>query len=161
MQLLMNLALLGRKWNLLSFPVAGLDTCIVNKTTPKNFAIAHFDDIPAVPCPCGLSRRAFATADNQTATIHMVDISEDAQTHYHKRLTEIYLIMETEGEAFMELDGEKFPLRPMTAVMIKPGCRHRAIGKMKIINVSVPAFDPEDEWLDEPMPGTPAWIQPS
>ena len=134
---------------------------IMNHTTSKNFAIAHFDDIPAVPCPCGWSQRAFATADNQTATIHIVDISEDAQTHYHKTLTEIYLILETEGEALMELDGKKFPVRPMTAVMIKPGCRHRAIGKMKIVNVSVPAFDPEDEWLDEPMPETPSWIQPS
>ena len=129
--------------------------------TAKKYAIAHFPDIPAVPCPCGMSRRAFATPDNQTATIHIVDISDDAQVHYHKKLTEIYLILETEGEAFMELDGAKFPLQPMTTVMIKPGCRHRAIGKMKIVNVSVPAFDSEDEWLDQPTPETPAWTQPS
>lgn len=130
----------------------------MRRTTSKNYAIAHFDDIPAVSCPCGLSQRAFATHDNQTATIHKVHISEDAQAHYHKKLTEIYLILETEGEAFMELDGSKFPLQPMTTVLIKPGCRHRAIGKMKIINVSVPAFDPEDEWLDEPTPEAPSWI---
>ena len=128
-------------------PIPSADHWIMQANTQKNYAIAHFDDIPAVPCPCGMSRRAFATPDNRTATIHIVDISEDAQAHYHKKLTEIYLILETEGEAFMELDGDKFPLQPMTTVMIKPGCRHRAIGKMKIVNISVPAFDSEDEWL--------------
>ena len=30
----------------------------------------------------------------------------------------------------------------------KPGCRHRAVGKMGIVNVSIPPFDPEDEWFD-------------
>jgi len=76
-----------------------------------------------------------------------VDIREDARTHYHKRLTEIYLVLEGEGE--IELDGERFPVKPMSAIMIKPGCRHRAIGKMKIINIPIPAFDPEDEWFDD------------
>ena len=48
----------------------------------------------------------------------------------------------------MELDGQRVPIKPFTAIFIKPGCRHRAVGKMKIVNVSIPAFDPEDEWFD-------------
>ena len=32
--------------------------------------------------------------------------------------------------------------------MIKPGCRHRAVGDLTLINVPVPAFDSEDEWFD-------------
>ena len=111
-----------------------------------NYSIAHLDDIAAVKCPCGFSKRAFATPDNQVATIHLVDIQKDAQTHYHKKLTEIYLVLE--GTGFMELDGELHPVKPMSTIMIKPGCRHRAIGKLKIINVPIPAFDPEDEWFD-------------
>ena len=39
------------------------------------------------------------------ASVHLVEISEDARTHYHKRLTEIYVVLE--GEGFMELDGER------------------------------------------------------
>jgi len=39
-------------------------------------------------------------------------------------------------------------VKPFTAIFIKPGCRHRAVGKMRIINVSIPAFDPQDEWFD-------------
>ena len=48
----------------------------------------------------------------------------------------------------MEVDGESHSLRPGVSVMIKPGCRHRAVGKLKIINVPIPKFDPEDEWFD-------------
>ena len=112
----------------------------------RKYMIAQLDEIPAVDCPCGQSRRAFVSPDNQVATLHMVDIKTDAATHYHKRLTEIYLILE--GSGFMELDGERIPVKPMTAIFIKPGCRHRAVGKMKIVNIPVPAFDPNDEWFD-------------
>jgi mannose-6-phosphate isomerase-like protein (cupin superfamily) len=84
--------------------------------------------------------------DNEVASLHITDISEDSRTHYHKKMTEIYFVLE--GEGTIELDGESFPLKPMTAVLIKPGCRHRAVGNLRIVNVPVPKFDPEDEWFD-------------
>ena len=112
----------------------------------KNHLITQLDEVPAVPCPCGMSRRGFATPDNPLATIHLVDISIDAKVHYHKRMTEIYLVLE--GRGFIELDGERIPARPMTSVFIKPGCRHRLVGKFKIENVAIPAFDPADELFD-------------
>jgi mannose-6-phosphate isomerase-like protein (cupin superfamily) len=111
-----------------------------------NFIIADLAAVPPTRCPCGWAKRAFATPDNQTATMHLVEILEDAQTHYHKKMTEIYLVLE--GEGHMELDGERIPIKPMTAVFIKPGCRHRAIGKLKIINIPIPAFDESDEYFD-------------
>jgi len=111
-----------------------------------NYEIVQLDDVDAVACPCGMSRRAFVGPDNPVATMHMVDITVDARVHYHKKLTEIYLILEGDGQ--MELDGELVPVKPMTAVFIKPGCRHRAVGKMRIVNVPIPAFDPADEWFD-------------
>ena len=104
------------------------------------------DEIDGVECPCGESRRAFVSPDNPVASVHLVDITEDARVHYHKKLTEIYLVLE--GEGAVELDGEAVPVKPLTAVLIKPGCRHRAVGRMRIVNVPVPAFDPEDEWFD-------------
>lgn len=112
-----------------------------------NYHIAQLDEIPAHPCPCGQARRAFADLPGAVASIHLVEIREDAQVHYHKTHTEIYLIVE--GEGFLELDGERVPVKPWTTVTILPGCRHRALGKMKIINIPVPAFDPDDEWVDE------------
>jgi mannose-6-phosphate isomerase-like protein (cupin superfamily) len=111
-----------------------------------NYAIAQLDEIPPKRCPCGFARRAFAEMPAAVASLHVVNIEVDSRVHYHKRMTEIYLVLEGEGE--IELDGERFPVKPMTAIYIKPGCRHRAIGKLKIINLPVPAFDEADEWFD-------------
>jgi mannose-6-phosphate isomerase-like protein (cupin superfamily) len=113
---------------------------------PKGYHVANLGDLAPTPCPCGQARRAFAEPGN-AASVHLVDISIDARTHYHKRMTEIYLVLE--GEGHLELDGRLVPVKPMTAVYIRPGCRHRAVGKLKIINIPVPAFDPKDEWFDE------------
>jgi mannose-6-phosphate isomerase-like protein (cupin superfamily) len=120
----------------------------MSATTDRRFAVADLGAIEPVACPCGASRRAFVTPDNPVASIHYVDVSVDAKTHYHKTLTEIYLILETEGEAFMELDGERIPVAPLTTILIKPGCRHRAVGKMKLVNIPIPTFDANDEWFD-------------
>lgn len=49
----------------------------------------------------------------------------------------------------MELDGERHVVQPGDAILIKPECRHRAIGRLRVIVVPVPAFDPADEWFDE------------
>ena len=110
--------------------------------------LAQLDEIAPVGCPCGQSRRAFVSPENTTATLHMVDIAEDSTVHYHKTMTEIYIILE--GTGHMELDGQKVPVRPLTAVFIRPGCRHRAVGELRVVNVPIPAFDPknQDEWMD-------------
>jgi mannose-6-phosphate isomerase-like protein (cupin superfamily) len=112
----------------------------------KGYVIARLDEIEPVPCPCGMSRRAFVDPSNTVATLHVVDISEDARAHYHERLTEIYYVLE--GEGHIELDGEMVPVRPGSAVLIFPGTRHRAVGKLKVLNVPVPAFDAADEHFD-------------
>src|SRR5262245_55451850 len=112
----------------------------------RNYDVAQLDAIPSVPCPCGFSRRAFAGSADNAASVHVVEIQAEARTHYHKRMTEIYVVLE--GEGFMELDGERVPLKPLTAVYIRPGCRHRAVGKLKILNIPIPAFDESDEWFD-------------
>lgn len=84
-------------------------------------------------------------------SVHLVEISREARTHYHKHLTEIYVILD--GEGHLELDGQKIEVRPMSAVMIKPGCRHRAVGRLKILNLVIPKFDAADEWFDEQAEG--------
>ena len=111
-----------------------------------NYLVAQLNEIPPLKCPCGLTRRAFAESPDTAASVHLVDIQEDARTHYHKQMTEIYLVLEGEGE--MELDGKLIPVKPMTAIYLRPGCRHRAIGRLKIINIPIPAFDEADEWFD-------------
>ncbi len=113
-----------------------------------DFLIAQLDAIPPVKCPCGFARRAFAGVADNVASVHVVDIQRDSRAHYHKRMTEIYVVLE--GEGLLELDGERIPVKPMTAIYIRPGCRHRAVGQLKILNIPIPAFDEEDEWFDPP-----------
>jgi mannose-6-phosphate isomerase-like protein (cupin superfamily) len=113
------------------------------------FEFATFTEIPAVPCPCGKSRRAFRRDDNRVCSVHVVEISQDARAHYHKAQTETYYFLEGEGQ--MELEGKLYNVRPGMALMIRPGTRHRAVvGRepMKILNIVVPPFDADDEWFD-------------
>ena len=119
-----------------------------------NYLLAQLDELPRQRCPCGWASRAFAGLTKGAASVHLVEIEVDSRTHYHKAMTEIYVVLE--GEGHLELDGEKVPVRPLTAVYIPPGCRHRAVGKLKILNLPVPAFDEQDEWFDERADGIPA-----
>jgi len=112
----------------------------------RKYLISQLDEIPGQPCPCGTTRRGFIAPENNVASVHQVDIKSDAQAHYHNRMTEIYVVLE--GDGHLELDGDLVPVRPMTSVMIQPGCRHRAVGKLKILNIAIPKFDPTDEHFD-------------
>ena len=71
---------------------------VPSATGPARYAVSQLDSLPSVACPCGETRRAFATPDNPVATIHLVDISTTRRPHYHKRLTEIYLVLEGDGK---------------------------------------------------------------
>ncbi|MEL7496419.1 MAG: cupin domain-containing protein [Planctomycetota bacterium] len=114
----------------------------------KRYKIVDLKSIEPVSCPCGSARRAFMDDEDQVASLHLVDIKENAKTHYHKKQTEIYYVLEGEGQ--MELDGVRFDVSPGTSILIKPECRHRAIGNLRILNIPIPAFDPDDEWIDHP-----------
>ena len=111
-----------------------------------NYLAAQLDEITPSPCPCGQSRRAFVDPGNTTATTHLVTIAADTHVHYHRKMTEVYVVLE--GGGHVELDGEHVAVRPMSTILIKPGCRHRAVGRMTILNVVTPPFDPTDEYLD-------------
>ena len=116
-------------------------------TLPK-FELVDFAELPGTPCPCGTARRAFVESADFPATVHVTEISVDAKTHYHRRLTEVYYILECGPDARMELDEETIPLRPGLAILIRPLTRHRALGRMTVLIVASPKFDPQDEWMD-------------
>ena len=112
----------------------------------KKYEVVDFGSIEGVPCPCGITKRAFVQESGGIASIHRVVIQEDAKVHYHKKTTEIYYVLNGTGQ--IELDGDLIDIGPGVSVLIRPGCRHRAIGEMEILNIPIPAFDPEAEWFD-------------
>ena len=113
----------------------------------KKYQIVNTKSLLPIPCPCGTAKRAFIEDPDQVASLHVVDVQQTAKTHYHKKTTEIYYILEGHGP--IELDSMRFDVGPGSAILIKPGCRHRAIGDLKLLNIPVPAFDPADEYFDD------------
>jgi mannose-6-phosphate isomerase-like protein (cupin superfamily) len=114
----------------------------------SGYEIVDFGSLKATPCPCGTARRAFVDAVDFPATIHVTEISADARTHYHRRISEAYYFLECAANAQMQLNDEIVPVRPGMAILIRPGTRHRAIGNMKVLIVAIPKFDPSDEFED-------------
>ena len=113
--------------------------------TAPRYEKVSLSQIAPTECPCGFSRRAFMEAEGKPATVHLLEVKKNAEPHYHKKMVECYTILEGEGD--LELDGQRIHVRPLDTVMIRPGCVHRPIGSLKILNVAIPGFDPEDEYL--------------
>lgn len=111
------------------------------------FEVIHFGDIDPVACPCGQARRAFADAADFPATVHQTEITLDAKPHYHKTQTEVYVILECESDAALELDRKRVGVRVGSAILIRPGCIHRAVGQMKVLIICSPKFDANDEFV--------------
>ena len=97
---------------------------------PKNFEVVQLTELPSVACPCGRAQRAFADVPDAPGSVHLVNIENKAERHFHREMTEIYVVIEGEGE--VELDGEIIAVKPFTAIMIRPGCKHRAVGAFNL-----------------------------
>jgi mannose-6-phosphate isomerase-like protein (cupin superfamily) len=117
------------------------------QSQPSSTLVA-LTELPAVACPCGVARRAFADIPEFPATVHLTQIACDARRHYHLRQTEVYVIVACQSGAAIELDGTLHPVEPLTAVHIPPGVRHRAVGEMSVLIYCTPKFDPGDEHFD-------------
>ncbi|MBK1832454.1 cupin domain-containing protein [Roseibacillus ishigakijimensis] len=111
------------------------------------FHKVQLDELPEIECCCGTTRRGFAHLPDAPASIHLLDVKDEPTCHYHQKTAEIYLVLE--GEGHLELDGELIPVKPLSSVLIQPGCRHRAVGQLKIINIPVPKHDENDFFYEE------------
>jgi mannose-6-phosphate isomerase-like protein (cupin superfamily) len=118
---------------------------VAMETMPVGYEIVDFDRLASVACPCGQARRAFLDVPDFPATIHRTEITSEAKTHYHRRLTETYYFLQCDADAKMALDGKIVPVKPGMCILIRPGVRHRAIGCMTVLIVVFPKFDPADE----------------
>ena len=113
------------------------------------YELVDFANLDGTDCPCGTARRAFADIEDFPGTVHVTEISIDAKLHYHKTLTETYYFLECDDDAKMQLDDDVIDVHPGMCIMIRPGIKHKAIGKMKVLIMVLPKFDPADEYLAE------------
>ncbi len=111
----------------------------------KRYVIRRLSETEARRCPCGDAYRVLTGEDGPDVSVHFVQIAADARAHYHRERTEVYVVLE--GEGGIELDGSVEAVSPGTVVKIPPGVRHRALGALRILNIVLPAFSPEDEWF--------------
>ena len=106
------------------------------------FVIRDVGEVEPVRCSCGWVRRALTGEHNDLVSVHVVDIEADSKVHFHRKVTETYYVLEGTGQ--IELDEQAYDIHPGTIVHIRPGTRHRAIGKLKVLNIVIPPFDPDD-----------------
>jgi mannose-6-phosphate isomerase-like protein (cupin superfamily) len=110
--------------------------------------VRHEGEAPREKSTCGFRDLLISRQDdNVAAWVHAVDI-DGAQQHYHKRGTELYYVLEGEGDVL--LDGEPHPVRKGSLVHIPPGVVHGARGRMRILVVGIPDISDEDLYFPEP-----------
>ncbi len=107
--------------------------------------VRHVEQVPAVPCPCGMSTRMITRNDTPLVNFHRT-IIEHSESHYHKTTTEIYYILSGQGQMFC--DDQRIDLKPGVCIYLPPGVRHQVKGHIETIIVGVPALDPDDEYFD-------------
>ena len=112
----------------------------------NNYIIKKVDELPADRSICGYRKCLITPEDFPEASISLLSISE-AEEHYHKKTTEFYYILG--GRGHLILNGERIPVVPNTLIMVKPGTRHRAVGKLKTLVIGVPPFDLDDQFTSD------------
>ena len=119
------------------------------QSKPRPVAIVrHEGEAPREKSTCGFRDLLISRQDDHVAAwVHAVDI-DGAKAHYHKRGTELYYVLEGEGDVL--LDGEPHPVRKGSLVHIPPGVVHGARGRMRILVVGIPDISDEDLYFPEP-----------
>lgn len=85
---------------------------------------------------CGNIRCLIEASDGAAGEVHRVEI-EDARLHYHERTDEFYYVIDGQGK--MILDENEIELHTGVVVYIPRGVKHKAIGKLTVLTVCIPA----------------------
>lgn len=107
----------------------------------KKYTVRHTAEIEKERSTCGYRQRLFSSEDETPAFMHLVRISE-SKTHYHKRATEFYYVLE--GEGTMTVDGDVFPITTGTVVKLDPGSVHSSKGDLLVLVIGVPDIAEND-----------------
>ena len=106
------------------------------------YLIRKLKDMEEIKTVCGNVKELIKSSDFKEVSVIIVDVDGETTKHRHKTLTEFYYILD--GKIDLELDDAVEHCEEGTLVMIKPGTTHKARGKGHILEISFPAFDPND-----------------
>src|SRR5271157_5741695 len=108
---------------------------LMTSTTLRTL-VRHEGEMPRERSTCGWRDRLISREDTGVAAwAHAVDI-DGTREHYHKRLAELYYVLEGEGRVV--LDGVEQVVRKGSLVHIPPGVVHGAKGRMRVLVVGIP-----------------------
>ena len=100
---------------------------------------------------CGLMRDLTSSKDFKDMDMVHVTITDSTKRHYHKKLTEVYYVLE--GSINVEVDGKMQHLEKDQMIMIFPNTNHKAWKTSKedakILVICSPPWAKEDEILVE------------
>lgn len=114
----------------------------INRVGPT--LIRHEGETPRERSACGWRDRLISQEDaslEPAAWAHAVDI-DGAKPHFHKRSTELYYVLEGEGQVV--LDGVEHQVKKGSMVHIPPGVVHSAVGRMRVLVVGIPDIADDD-----------------
>ncbi len=121
----------------------------MNSAPSPALLVRHEGEAPRERSTCGWRNRLISREDadkNVAAWVHTVDI-DGSREHYHKRITELYYVLE--GEGSVRLDGVEHPVRAGSLLHIPPGVVHGAKGRMKVLVVGIPDISDDDLFFPE------------
>ena len=128
----------------------------MNESRSNACLVRHEDAVPRERSTCGWRYRLISKQDRDlgvAAWTHVVDI-DGSREHYHKRITEVYYVLE--GEGAIRLDGVEHPIRKGSLVHIPPGVVHGAVGRMRVLVVGIPDIDDSDLFFPDAAGGRSA-----
>jgi quercetin dioxygenase-like cupin family protein len=88
-------------------------------------------------------------ARNQSLAEASLDPGRSTQRHYHREAEEIYFLLE--GDAELELEGERRWVVPGDAILIPPGSRHEIVAGaagVRFLCCCAPPYRHEDTFFD-------------
>ena len=110
-------------------------------------------DIAPERSTCGFRQRLITKDHGAPASVTYLK-THDAARHWHTRTHEYYYVVE--GAGALVIDDERVPIEAGDCVWIRPGAKHHAEGELTSLIIAVPAFEPDDIFLDTPDADSPA-----